>query len=92
MLVKQRFPNFVEVGDEVPVHEINSLKELQSIDFIQRWSADEDFVKLQCSGVGGQPELLMAIMKESWWVIAYGREGSFIDLGLTEWKSPNEGK
>ena len=89
MLVKQRFPNFVEVDPtQIPVYNLSTLEELHNIDFVNAWSQDDNFVKFQYSKVDTSTELLMAIMKEKWWVIAYGREGSFADLGLSEWVSP----
>ena len=88
MLVRQRFPNFVEVGGEIPIHEINSLDELHSIDFVTRWMASPDFLRLEYSPNDGDPEFLMAIMKDKYWVIAYGREGSFSRFGLQEWQHP----
>lgn len=90
MLVRQRFPNYVAVGGDIPIHEINSLKELYALDFVQRWMRYPEFVELRYSNNGPDSELLMVIETEKWWVIAYGREGSFTDLGLKEWKSPNE--
>lgn len=91
MLVKQRFPNFVEHDPtQIPVYPVDTIEELQAIDFVAHWATYEDFVELKYGSRHrpGEPEMLMAIMKEKWWVIAYGREGSFADLGLTEWVSP----
>ena len=87
MLVRQRFPNFVEIGGEIPIHKISSLEELQAIDFVERWMNQPCFVELQYAS-NQFSEFLMVITKEKFWAIASIKEGSLADFGLKEWVSP----
>lgn len=80
--LKQRFPNFFS-GFTAQEYNFETMEELNSFianppekSFLRNWNGKEDFVRFEIR----QPPykclkpLLMAILKESFWAIAYIKE------------------
>jgi hypothetical protein len=66
--VIQHLPNFFE-GFTPKEGYFNSKEELGNIDFLKRWSDKPDFLGFEIRG-----DLLIAFMKESFWVVGHIEE------------------
>ena len=88
MLIKvvQRFPNSV-AGMIAQEAECNTIDDIESIPFVQRWVNDKNFWRLcKSTHTSGDHLLMVETNKgEGFWAIAY-LYGDIDQLDLPEWK------
>ena len=90
MKVRQHIPNFFS-GFEPQEAEVDSLEELQALEFIQRWTIEPSFYRFSIERnyhPETQTHLLMAEMDQGkkWWVVAYLSGAADRLEHLPEWR------
>ena len=93
MKVRQHIPTFFSGFDQQEA-EVNTLEELQALEFVQRWTTLPGFDRFSVELNYGAPEvpchLLMAEFNEGkkWWVVAYLSGQTDLVQHLPEWRPP----
>jgi hypothetical protein len=102
MIIKRRFPNFVDVGhaDEWPVFEVNSREDIENIDWVKDiWAQHDEFnlVWNHNPGFISSQKYPTLIMAEGIWdgggkkvFVIFLCEGNAAELGLEQWVYKNK--